>query len=176
MIKYETGDVICYKSTAKWYNFFMSKTDFVSFLIKIGTFSKYTHVGIVLDVDNDKVIIGQALQDFDISNEYHYMNTLQSQDMILVKRYPKLTSSDKAELIYEAYKIEGVGYDWKGIFSLAFHIISGKTLFKDNANKFFCSEAVDYLFNKIGVKLFSKPSCKILPCDFAESKKLIIIE
>lgn len=178
-MKFETGDILCYKSTVKWNNFLKSKENFAEFMIKIGTFSKYVHVGIVVEADytkekyNNQVVVGQALQNFDIRGQHFYLNTLLKEEKLLVKRFPKLSEEQKKLITQTSYMIEGDGYDWLGILKMVIFILTGKTFFKDDAKRFFCSEAIDYILRAAFIKLFRKASRNVMPSDFAETNKLL---
>ena len=169
----QTGDIICYKSDANWHNFFTSKELFVAFMIKIGTFSDYVHAGIVLD--EKPLMFGQALSEFVITQEKTYLTTLWNQDKILIKRIPDLTKEQKKDIVRIGHELEGADYDWSGIFKMALYLLTGKTLFKDNANKFFCSEIIEYILRKVGVRLFNKLARNVFPADYVKTNKILIV-
>lgn len=174
MIKFDIGDIVLYKTEVTLANLFKKKNDgkrhlgysMSQYLINFMTKSPYTHVGIVLETGVKEVVIGQALDHFNINNEYFYMQTLEKEKRIHVLRVPKLTDAQKMGIRAEGYGMEGFDYDWKGIILIGVYLLTGKTLFKDNAKKYFCSEAVDQILRIVGVKLFKKASRNVSPADF----------
>lgn len=175
--KLQKGDVLLYKGEGNWSSIWKFwegsfSLKLMQLLIKIGTMSQYSHVGVVVDNDPKKVIVGEAIDSgFLIHHQAGYVDRLIRQDMIHVYR-GELTNMQKEEIAKKAYDIQGVGYDWRDILDIGLHILTGRIFKFGRADKMICSEAVAYVYEYVNYKLSNKPVDEVTPADISRSLKL----
>ena len=183
------GDLLLFKGRGNWKNFlkFWDKdeignwcwsTNFIQFMIKLGTWSEYCHVGIVLDPNPNKLTIGEALDNgFTIYDAMGYVDRLIKEDMIHVYRVLDLTLKQRNEVVKTAYSIKGSSYDYKDILDIILHILTGFHFKFGKANQYICSEAVGFCYDKIFIYFTDKSIDEEVPKDIATSyitKKILM--
>ena len=183
------GDLLLFKGRGNWKNFlkFWDKdesgdwcwtTNFIQFMIKLGTWSEYCHVGIVLDPNPDKLTVGEALDNgFTVYDAMGYVDRLILERKIDVYRVPDLTVVQKNDVVRTAYTIKGSKYDKGDILDIILHILTGFHFKFGRADQYICSEAISVCFDKIFIYFTDKPLDEETPKDIATSyltKKMLI--
>jgi len=178
--KLKKGDILLFKGEGNWKNFWKSKTNFFQFMIKIGTMSPYCHAGIVLDVKDDYITIGEALDNgFVIWDSYGHIQDKIMSSNIVVYRDTSLSVKERNLIVKEAYKLEGKPYAWWDIFAIIIYIITGKVIKTTNTKKLICSEAVARAYFNAGFILVpDKDLDLVTPQDLAMSdvKRILLKE
>ena len=155
--KYMIGDVV-----------FARGTTFFEWLIRVGTRSQINHVGIVYDVEDDYVVVAEAMpQGVIFSNYSHeYLNdacevrrvVVYVDDDDKVTYYIDETEAEELKRIIEKYI--GLPYDWSAIRRITLNILTiglYQTM-KDTPDEVICSELVARIYSEFGYKL--KPNKK----------------
>jgi len=166
------GDILLTKGEGNWRTFWKGPMHFAQFLIKIGTMSQYCHVGIVLEVEESTITVGEALnQGFTIWESYDYIEQQITKDNMHVYRVPRLGTKQLEIIRREAAGAKGAKYDWGDILDLLLFILTGKTFSFGKPNKFMCSEIIASLFWKAGIEIFpGKTIDMITPADIGRSR------
>lgn len=154
----EIGDVLLVKGKG-----------LVSFLVKLFTRSKYSHVA--LAVSNNRVI--------EIDWKYRLqIRSIEHEEYDVYRLNRGLTNEETFIILSYVYSLIGSKYDFSKIFSLVFEILfsrRGKRIF-DNPNKFICSDIIDSAYQKIGVDLVPHYADQdTTPDDLSKSKMLVMV-
>lgn len=131
--------------------------------IKAQAFGEYSHAAIV--ISNTQLIEALGDSGVQISSLLRYeVNDIHN---LAVYRAKDIDEEKFTNLIDEAIEHQGKSYDLAGTLKSIFPFS------KTKESKFFCSELVAHLYNKIGIKLFDKDSAQVKPNDFTKCDKLI---
>jgi hypothetical protein len=158
--KYQPGDLVLF-----------SNNGLFDRLVKIFTRSQFSHAGIVLELREKYVIVGEAWgSGFDIrKRKYSELNKCK------LRRSKEALANVKENII----RYIGRPYDKLNIFGLVLYKIFRIKLFSTNAKAMTCSEFsarffYDAAFRKINFeKEFNKPYDYITPADLSKSNQLM---
>ncbi len=158
------GDIFLYKNGTSLY----------SKIIKHFTKSKYSHVGLLLDADPNKLTTGEALsRGFVIQDSMGWIDKQIKLGNVDVYRYPSLGKNQAQSIVDFTYSIKDAGYDWLDIFDIAVFTITRDKIQTGSINKYFCSEAVAKAYTLINADLCPrKLDDEVTPRDIHKSKLL----
>lgn len=150
--QYEVGDRINMKGEGNWTNLWKSSLNFVQFMIKLTTLSRFSHIAIVYDVKPHCITIFEATDKGTVmwDDDTYYINKLKTGKAFLLRNRERLSDKQKKSLQNFLLKHLGKDYDYKGILSFFLNIFRKTQKFKlEGENEWFCSEisakADDYL-------------------------------
>jgi hypothetical protein len=144
--------------------------------IKFVTKSPYTHVGIVYKCNEDGTVdIAEAMDTGFVFNSYGTLGIIENH---VVKRvFNTLTHDVREALRGTINSMIGRPYDWTSIILIALgKIFPGIGLFHNNAMALICSEAIERVYNEMGVRFSNKSPELITPADIYESDVGHILE
>jgi len=148
-------------------------SDLFSTLIRMFTWSKYSHAGILIRNGMNNTV-GEALaKGFEINDYGQGLTHMIENNVVDVYRMPGLTQEQRDKILAYVNDSMGSDYDWFNIFQIAVFTITGEWVGKDNPKKLICTEAVIRAFNKAGIRLVgNKPMYAVKPSDLADDDTL----
>lgn len=130
-------------------------------LIRLGTWSDFSHVDIILpdgSLLGATATLGVAIRENDISK------------MTKIEKYI-VQDVDSSAIISTALEQVGKPYDWKGVLNF----ITRSRDWEDDSS-WFCSELVAYAFKNNGTPLLNAPNYRTTPRDLLMSPLLKRVE
>lgn len=139
-------------------------------IIKTFTGSEYSHSGISLDSNFDKIYTfntpGFVVEDL---KSYKFINKY----AIYIKMVPITVYNNIKYFIENLFIKNQNKYKYN-------HLVVASVPLKANIKahnfKFFCSEFVDYILKIVGIDITGKDSTKVTPQDFSKTKELILVD
>lgn len=148
----------------------ISGTRLGSNVIKGFTKSEYSHSGLSLDMNFDRIYSfntpGFVIEDL---RAYQFIDKY----AIYMKMVP-ITVFDKIK-----YFIENLFVKNQDKYKYNHMVVASvplKANIKPNNFKFFCSEFVDYILKIVGIDITGKDSVRVTPKDFSQTKELILVD
>ena len=127
-----------------------------------------THVGVILEVDGDDILIGESIDRGFAILPYHssFLDRHREMGDVIIGE-PK-EELDLDILIESAHKYEGTPYGWLDILCIGIHFYTGLSIDLTGAKRIICSEAV--------AKLYYDASEKVIDFQLEYDKHISLID
>lgn len=152
--------------------------------ISIGTQSPWTHVGLVVVLDNPKKVLlleSTASQGCRAVPLSYYVENYSGEagksypgGLVIARHDQPLDNQQQAEMTHQGMSLLGSKYDWCEIMGIAARILAQRLLrqriqARESDDKYICSEFVEYCFRVAGIELNFNAKGFISPKDFNQA-------